>query len=130
MDAKLEAELQLLKLTRGKTKSVVEKGTIEKITRHKETLGKILAAIEDLKLDTEKGKLEAGQSIDEVEEWGKIFEQTIDDVDKEVEDLNLEEAGAKAINKKREEEEALLAKRREDELNFEKLKLEQKSKMQ
>ena len=132
MDAKLEAQLQLLKLTRGKTKSVVEKGTIEKITRHKETLGKILAAIEDLKLDTEKGKLEAGQSIDEVEEWEKTIEQTIDDVDKEVEDLNrhLEEAGAKAINKKREEEEALLAKRREDELNFEKLKLEQNSKMQ
>ena len=102
MDAKLEAELQLLKLTRGKTKSVVDKGSIEKITRHKETLGKIVAAIEDLKLDTEKGKLEAGQSIDEVEEWGKFIEQTIDDVDKEVEDLNrhLEEAGAKAINKK------------------------------
>ena len=91
-----------------------------------------MAAIEDLKLDTEKGKLEAGQSIDEVEEWEKIIEQTIDDVDKEEEDLNrhLEEAGAKAINKTREEEEALLAKRREDELNFEKLKLEQKSKMQ
>lgn len=132
MEAKLEAELQLLKLTRGRTKSVVEKGNIEKITRHKETLGKIVASIEDLKLDIEKGKLEAGKSIDEVDEWGKIIEQTIDDVDKEVEDLNrhLEEAGAKAINKKREEEEALLAKRREDELNFEKLKLEQKSKMQ
>ena len=81
-----------------------------------------MAAIEDLKLDIEKGKLEAGKSIDEVEEWGKIIEQTIDDVDKEVEDLNrhLQEAGAKAINKKREEEEALLAKRRDDALNFEK----------
>lgn len=132
MEAKLEAELQLLKLARGRTKSVVEKGNIEKITRHKETLGKIVASIEDLKLDIEKGKLEAGKGIDEVDEWGKIIEQTIDDVDKEVEDLNrhLEEAGAKAINKKREEEEALLAKRREDELNFENLKLEQKSKMQ
>lgn len=59
MEAKLEAELQLLKLTRGRTKSVVEKGNIEKITRHKETLGKIVASIEDLKLDIEKGKLEA-----------------------------------------------------------------------
>lgn len=55
MEAKLEAELQLLKLARGRTKSVVEKGNIEKITRHKEALGKIVASIEDLKLDIEKG---------------------------------------------------------------------------
>ena len=48
-----------------------------------------------------------------------MIEQTIDDVDKEVEDLNrhLEEAGAKAINEKREEEEALLAKRRDRRMN-------------
>ena len=80
----------------------MEKGNIEKITRHKETLGKIVASIEDLKLDIEKGKLEAWKSIDEVDEWGKIIEQTIDDVDKEVEDLNrhLEEAGGKSNKQK------------------------------
>lgn len=50
----------------------------------------------------------------------------IDDVDKEVEDLNcyFEEVGVKVINKKWEEEEVFLVKRREDELNFEKFKFE------
>lgn len=132
MDSKLETELQLLMLTRGNAKSVVDEGNVDKIARHKEALRKIVAAIEDLKLDIEKGKLEAGQSIEDVEKWGKTTEETIDAVDVDVGDLNryLEEAGPKERNKKREEEEALLAKKREDELKFENLKLEQKSEMQ
>lgn len=67
-----------------------------------------------------------------MKEWGKAIDETIDEVDMEVGDLTrvLEEAGAKELSKKREEEEAFLAKKREDELRFEKLKLKQKSKMQ
>lgn len=63
MEAKLEAEIQLLKLTRGRTKSVVEKGNIEKITRHKETLGKIVASIEDLKRGKALTKLMNGEKL-------------------------------------------------------------------
>ena len=68
MEAKLETELQLLKLTRSKTTSVVDKGNGEKITRHKEALRKIVATIEDIKLEIEKGKLEEGESLDDVKE--------------------------------------------------------------
>lgn len=127
----LDAELQLLALTRGKTNAVVEKGSNDKIARHREALKKIVANIEDLKLEIEKGKLEAAESIDDVKEWGATIEQTIDEVDLQVVDLTryLEEVGTKEKNKKREEEEAFLAKKREDELKFEKLKFEQKSKM-
>ena len=70
METKLEAKPQLLKLYTREDEICRGIGNIEKITRHKETLGKI----EDLKLHIEKGKLEEGNSIDEVEEWGKIIE--------------------------------------------------------
>ena len=42
----------------------------------------------------------------------------------------LEEVETKEKNQKREEEEAILAKKREDEMQFEKLKIEQKSNIQ
>ena len=114
----LDAELQLLTLTRGKTDAVVQKGSNEKIARHREALRKIVANIEDLKLDIEKGKLAAAESIEDVKAWGEKIEQTIDEVDLQVGDLTryLKDLGAKAENQKLEEEEAILAKKREDEL--------------
>lgn len=128
----LDAELQLLALTRGKTDTVVEKGNNDKIARHREALRKIVANVEDLKMDIEKGKLEAAESIEDVKAWGASIEKTIDEVDLQVADLTryLEEIGTKEKTQKLEEEEAILAKKREDELQFEKLKLEQKSKLQ
>ena len=90
-----------------------------------------MANIEDLILDIEKGKLEAAESIEDVTAWGAKIEQTIDEVDLQVGDLTryLKDLGTKEENQKLEEEEAILAKKREDELQFEKLKLEQKSKI-
>ena len=128
----LDAELQLLALTRGKTDTVVEKGSNDKIARHRKALRKIVANIEDLKLDIKKGKLEAAESIEDVKAWGATIEETIDEIDLQVADLTrcLEEVETKEKNQKREEEEAILAKKREEELQFEKLKFEQKSKLQ
>ena len=136
MEAKLkalDAELQLLALTRGKTDTVVENGSNDKITRHREALRKIVANIEDLKLDIEKGKLEAAEGIEEVKAWGTTIEQTIDEVDLQVADLTrcLEEVETKEKNQKREEEEAVLAKKAGGRTAIRKaFKFEQKSKMQ
>ena len=66
----LDAELQLLALTRDKTDAVVKKGSNDKTARHREALRKIVANIEDLKLNIEKGKLEAEESIENVKAWG------------------------------------------------------------
>ena len=66
----LDAELQLSALTRGKTDDVVIKGGNEKIARHREALRKIVANIEDLKLDVEKRKLEAAENVEDVKAWG------------------------------------------------------------
>jgi hypothetical protein len=38
----IDTERQLLKLTRSKTKAILEKGNLDKIIRHKEALGKIV----------------------------------------------------------------------------------------
>ena len=66
----LDAELQLLALTRGKADTVVEKRSNDKIARHRKALRKIVANIEDLKLDIEKGKLGAAEDIEEVKAHG------------------------------------------------------------
>ena len=128
----VDAEVQLLALTRGKTDTVVEKGNNDKIARHREALRKIVANVEDLKMDIEKGMLEAAESIEDVKAWGASIEKTIDEVDSQVAGLTryLEDIGTKEKTQKLEEKEAILAKRREDELQFEKLKFEQKSKLQ
>ena len=128
---KLETELRLLALTRSKTAAIEDKGNLDKILRHKETLKKIVSAIEDLKVDIEKAKLETGEIIENVEKWGATIEQRIDEADLEISDLthNIEEAATRAEDYKRKKEKTLLN-RREEELEFEKLKLEQKAKIQ
>ena len=62
----LDSEIQLLALTHGKTDAVVKKGSNDKIAHHREALRKIVANIEDLKMDNEKGKLEVAESIEDV----------------------------------------------------------------
>ena len=128
----LETELQLLALTRSKTAAIVDKGNLDKILHHKEILKKIVNAIEDLKVDIEKAKLEAGEIVDNVQKWGATIEQRTDEADLEISDLtrSLEEAATGAEDYKREKEKTLLNWQREEELEFEKLKLEQKAKIQ
>ena len=60
----------LLKLTRSKTKAILDKGNLDKIARHKEALGKIIKGIEELKIQSEKEKLQDGTSIEDVQKWG------------------------------------------------------------
>ena len=108
-EKKLETELQLLALTRSKTAVILEKGNLDKILCHKEALQKIVNVIEDLKVDIEKAKLEAGEIIENVEKWGATIERT-DEADLEISDLtrNLEEAATRAEDYKREKEKTLL----------------------
>jgi hypothetical protein len=123
----LNTERQLLKLTRSKTKAILEKGNLYKIARHKEALEKIIKGVEELKIQTEKEQLQDGTSIEDVQKWEAEIEGEIDEADNEIAHLNqyLEEAEARAENEKREMERHLLNRKREEELTFEKYKLEQ-----
>ena len=127
----LETELQLLALTRSKTAAIVDKGNLNKILRRKEILKKVMNAIKDLKVDIEKAKLEAGEIVENVQKWGATIERT-DEADLEISDLtrSLEEAATRAEDYKREKEKTLLNQQQEEDLEFEKLKLEQKAKIQ
>ena len=127
----LETELQLLALTRSKTAAIVDKGNLNKILRRKEILKKVMNAIKDLKVDIEKAKLEAGEIVENVQKWGATTERT-DEADLEISDLtrSLEEAATRAEDYKREKEKTLLNRQQEEDLEFEKLKLEQKAKIQ
>lgn len=89
-------------------------------------------AIEDLKVDIEKAKLEAGEIVENVQKWGATIEQHTNEADLEIPDLtrSLEEAATRAEDYKREKEKTLLDQQQEEELEFEKLKLEQKAKIQ
>ena len=68
---KLEAKLQLLELTKGKTESMVSTGITEKIRRHKEALQSIVISAKEIKREVEQAKLEDGEALDKVKEWGK-----------------------------------------------------------
>ena len=76
----------LLDLTHGKTNGIVDTGIVEKICRQKEALQAIVGSTEELKREVEESKLENGESLDKVKEWGQEIEERIDIVDNEIKD--------------------------------------------
>ena len=122
LSEKLKTELQLMALTSSKTKGIVEKGNLEKIARHKEALAQITSEVDKLKLQVEKAKLESGETVDEIQKWGQEVEESVEEADDNVTILAhcLEEAAVRAENAKLRKEEMLIARKREEELKFEK----------
>ena len=125
---KLKAKLQLLELTHEKTEGIISTGITEKIRRHKEALQSIVIGAEEMKREVEKAKLEGGEALDKVKEWGKELELKIDAADTEITLLEERVKGmvADAEKKERETKETLLARQREEQLKFERQQLEQK----
>ena len=81
-----------------------------------------------MKREVEKAKLEGGEALDKVKEWGKELELKIDAADTEITLLEERVKGmvADAEKKERETKETLLARQREEQLKFERQQLEQK----
>ena len=125
---KLKAKLQLLELTHEKTEGIISTGITEKIRRHKEALQSIVIGAEEMKREVEKAKLEGGEALDKVKEWGKELELKIDAADTEITLLEERVKGmvADAEKKEGETKETLLARQREEQLKFERQQLEQK----
>lgn len=130
--AKLNTELQLLQLTRNKTSDIMSKGSLEKILRHKETLRNIVRSLDDVKVQTEKAKLANGEAIDDVMKWVSEIEDKVDEADVEINYLDsfLEDVATKVENEKRDKERILRDQEREEELKFQKLKLDQEANME
>ena len=81
---KLKAKLQLLELTHEKTEGIISTGITEKIRRHEEALQSIVIGAEEIKREVEQAKLEGGEALDKVKEWGKEFELKIDAADTKI----------------------------------------------
>ena len=128
MEAKLSAKLQLLELTREKTKDVAVGDNLEKIRRLKEALQTIVAGVEELKRDIEQEKLEKGETVDEVKEWGEETESKIDIVDNDIKFLEArtKEIVTRSKNEERKTKDYHLARERKEQLKFERHQLEQK----
>ena len=128
MDEKLKGKIQLLSLTINKTKSVLDRGTPEKIERHKDALTKVVASIEESKREVEQSKLEKGESLENVEAWGREIEGKIDEGDTEIARLRkyLDDMASKAEQEKWRKQEEFAAKQFEDQLRYDKALFEQK----
>ena len=126
---KLKAKLQLLELTHEKTEGIIRTGITEKIRRHKEALQSIVIGAEEIKREVEQAKLEGGEALNKVKEFGKEVELKIDAADTEIALLEerVKRMVADAENEERETKETLLARQREEQLKFERQQLEQKA---
>ena len=122
LSKKLDAKLQLLKLTRHKTEGVVDTANVEKIRRHKQALQAIVQGVDEVKREVEQAKLEDGESLEKVGEWGRGIEEQIDAVDDEIKILDTRVERMIAEMKETE-----LARQREEQLKFERQQLELKA---
>ena len=118
-----------MELTHEKTEGIINTGITEKIRRHKEALQSIVIGAEEISRGVEQAKLEDGDALDKVKEWGKEFELKIDAADTEITLLErrVKRMVADAENEERETKETLLARQREEQLKFERQQLEQKA---
>jgi len=122
LSKKLDAKLQLLKLTRHKTEGVVDTANVEKIRRHKQALQAIIQGVDEVKREVEQAKLEDGESLEKVGEWGRGIEEQIDAEDDEIKILDTRVERMIAEMKEIE-----LARQREEQLKFERQQLELKA---
>ena len=102
---------------------------MEKIRRYKEALQTIVAGVEELKRVIEQEKLEKGEAVDEVKEWGEESKGKIDIVDNDFKflDARIKEIVARSKSEERETKEYHLAREREEQLKFQRYQLEQKA---
>lgn len=81
---KLEAKLHLLEFTHEKTDSIICTRITKEICRHQEALQSIIIGAEETKEEVKQAKLEGGEALNKVKEWGKEFELKIYNADMEI----------------------------------------------
>ena len=132
MKDKLKRTIKLLELTINKTNSVLDKDITEKVERHREALSKVVASIEESKREIEQGKLENGESHEDVEACGREIEESIDRGDAEIIRLRkyLDDFGLMAEQQKWRKQEEFAAKQHQDQLKYDKVLYEQKMELE
>ena len=129
----IDAKLQLLKFTRTQTDTAIENGNFTAMERLRNTIAKKVEEVHDIKVSILDLRFEAGEKEEEIQLWSTkldedvgVFETTVVDLDartKQSKSATLEAA------KKEEDYAAKIRERKyEEEMRFEKEKLEQKLK--
>jgi len=125
LNKKLDAKLQLLKLTRHKTEGVVDTANVGKNSPPQTSLtsyGAIVQGVDEVKREVEQAKLEDGESLEKVGEWGRGLVEQIDAADDEIKILDTRVERMIAEMKENE-----LARQHEEQLKFERQQLELKA---
>lgn len=130
----IDAKLQLLKFTRSQSDTAVTDGNLTAMERLRNTLAKKVEEVHEIKVSVLELKFEAGEKEDEIQLWNKkidadvgVFETTIVDLDARA--MQSKSASLEAAKKAEEDHLAETRERKyEDELRFEREKLEQRLK--
>lgn len=128
LQKEIETKLQLLGIKQAKSKDIIAKGNITTIERHRDGLVALVKEVDEVKARIEQKKLGDGESAEEVCSWSSEIDTNIEGVDAEIEYLGkyLREANQQSKLAEKEIADALLAKEREEQLKFEKEKLDMK----
>ena len=132
----VNAKLQTLKLTQGQAITAIEEKTVLSMERIQNALKKKVEEVHDLKTEIQELMFEAEKEEDEIVEQGKeieervsVFEKTIDQLDVTIKECKQVETQAEEKEKEKHDAQ-LREKRYDEEMRFEKAKLEQKLKYQ
>ena len=130
----IEAKLQLLTFTNGQTSDPVKKENFASVERLKTTLAKKVDEVHDLKVRVQELRFEEGDDGEEILKWSTDLEEKLSVFEKAIDNLGSKikmfRSAALENKKKREEDEAAVIREKkfQEEMRFEKEKLEQKLK--
>jgi len=121
----LEVQLKRLEFTRTKTDTVIGKRNTEGIERQRDALRIITKEVENFKVSIEQGKFAAGEQVADIATWSHNVEEQQAAADDDIVRLEncLTDARQETVGIMKENEEKLLAKSRQAQLEFEKAQL-------
>ena len=120
-EAKLDIKVTQLKMSIGKTNTILEAGKSEAIERHLSTLRSLTAEINQMRLKVEATKLGAKEEIAHIEEWNSDIDAQLEKADCEVDKMRT------WIDDRKKEAIAVV---KQEELKFQKAKMEMQAEIQ
>lgn len=120
-EANLEIKVTQLKMSIGKTNTIVEAGKPEAIERHLSTLRSLTTEINRMRLEVEATKLGAKEEIADIEAWNSGIDAQLEKADCEVDKMRT------WIDDRKREAEAVV---KQEELKFHKAKIEMQAEIQ
>ena len=119
--ANLDIKVTQLKMSIGKTNTIVEAGKAEAIERHLSTLRSLTTEINRMRLEVEATKLAAKEEIADIEAWNSGIDAQLEKADYEVDKMRT------WVDDRKREAEAVV---KQEELKFHKAKIQMQAEIQ